>query len=456
MNGRKQTNDRMRNLNRGRFACALLACFALLLCLVPAYANVGDSSPTWEEYAKEMRILEEEIGFYVDWPIAEKENLIRALVDMGHIKPSDRTEQLFHPATSEEAKHQTADEIMTELLGGDDDLLVRKDGIAAVRWDAITIAILGDKRTWTPAQHAWFQQVTNMYRTEKDPDTFVVPGEADLPVETVIAIAKEAVINAYDLPQNALDDETCTASLILYVTEYTDEPRPDYRRWNVSLQTKNDDSDFLYYYVIVDENGFVIRDSELGFGHIQENALKQKTKINDQTPEVIRTFREYAEYEGCFFPWQWSWPLKAFYSQEVRAQVQAALQANDLTVLVNTEQYGDPIQEIIASTEFAYGLPQDNHIPESDALQSAKRLLNEEHGLHEEMLERFDVYSSFDVTAPNKPLWKFLFCPHSFENMEQVLLYKVELHAESGEVVETHILDWQMLFKDELYDRMLY
>lgn len=102
MNIQKQTDYCVRNLYMGRLVSSLLACFALVLFLVPAYANVGATSLTWEEYAKEVRMLEESIGFYEDWPIAQKEKLIRALVDMGHIRESSATAQFLEASMSEE------------------------------------------------------------------------------------------------------------------------------------------------------------------------------------------------------------------------------------------------------------------------------------------------------------------------------------------------------------------
>lgn len=57
MNIQKQTDYCVRNLYMGRLVSSLLACFALVLFLVPAYANVGATSLTWEEYAKEVACL---------------------------------------------------------------------------------------------------------------------------------------------------------------------------------------------------------------------------------------------------------------------------------------------------------------------------------------------------------------------------------------------------------------
>ena len=169
----------------GRLVSSLLACFALVLFLVPAYANVGATSLTWEEYAKEVRMLEESIGFYEDWPIAQKEKLIRALVDMGHIRESSATAQFLEASMSEENRHALADQIMLRFLGGDSNPFVSKDGVRAIRWESLTNVILGKPSTWTLKERVWYQQMTNMFGRE-DSDTLVLPNEDDLPEKEAV------------------------------------------------------------------------------------------------------------------------------------------------------------------------------------------------------------------------------------------------------------------------------
>ena len=185
MNIQKQTDYCVRNLYMGRLVSSLLACFALVLFLVPAYANVGATSLTWEEYAKEVRMLEESIGFYEDWPIAQKEKLIRALVDMGHIRESSATAQFLEASMSEENRHALADQIMLRFLGGDSNPFGSKDGVRAIRWESLTNVILGKPSTWTLKERVWYQQMTNMFGRE-DPDTLVLPNEDDLPEKEAV------------------------------------------------------------------------------------------------------------------------------------------------------------------------------------------------------------------------------------------------------------------------------
>lgn len=436
-------------------------CLTLFFCLTLACVTSCAATLTWEEYAKEVRTLEEGIGRYADWPIAEKEKLIQALIDMGHIRKSSATIQLFEASISEKSKHHLADQIMLRFLGGDSNSLVSKDGVYAICWEAMTDAILGNPSTWTLKERVWFQQVTNMFGRE-DPDTLVLPNDGDLPEKEAIARARAAIINAYGLAEDALDSFMPDADLYITNSSLFDEaPRPNYRRWRVHFifyQYGQENTGTLVqnYAAIVDQNGHVIADTELGEPHVREIALEDKTRPDDGTPPIVQAFREYAESEGCYFPWKWSSETKAEYSQIIRPQVLSALEKGDLADLSTPASGGKPIQEVIDSAVFAYGLPEKEDMRESEAYHLAHKVLEDKYGLSKEDIEQYAVYSSFDVTDPGSPLWKFLFCPESFEDMATVLLYKVELNANTEELIAAHTIDWDRLFQEQMYDLLLY
>ncbi|MCI5957450.1 MAG: hypothetical protein MRZ54_10740 [Clostridiales bacterium] len=387
--------------------------------------------------------------------------MIQALVDMGHIRESSATNELFEASMSEEHRHQLADQIMLRFLGGDGNAFVRKDGVRAICWEAITDVILGDPSTWTLKERAWYQQITNMFGRE-DPDIFVLPNADDLSEKEAVAIARAAIINAYDLTEDALDG--FMPDTVLYIINsrcFGAEARPDYRRWRVSFlyyQYGREDGRTLVqsYGAIVDQNGHVIADTELGEPHVREIALSRKTRPENGTSAIVQAFREFAEGEHCYFPWQWPAEAKAEYSQQIRPQVLAALEKEELAVLSAPASEGKPIRELIDSTVFAYGLPEEEALQEAEACQLAKQVLADEHGLSEKALERYAVYASFDITASDAPLWKFLFCPKSFEGMETVLLYKVELNANTKEAFAAYAIDWDRLFQEQAYDLLLY
>ena len=430
---------------------------ATMLILLPNVV-LSEETITWELYAREMRMQEEASGFYVDWNITDKEALIEVLIQMGALRETAATRRLLEEDFSVESRHALADQIMLQLLGGSSNPLVRKDGVRAVRWNTISTASMGDPSGWTLEEKVWYQQLENMFG-HKDRDTLILPEDGDLPENEAVKIASNAIVNAYSLSSDALD--RYIPSTFLYMTEndFGDhDPRPDYHRWNIrffSYEYGNEPIEKAYS-AIVDENGHIIGDYELGVPHVCEQATERKTRLDHATPEVIRAFRQYAEEEGTFSFWQWDYVTKAAYSNDIRAKVLSVLDAGKTNALINPSFCQTPVEEIIHSTVFAYGLPEEEHLQFENARVVAQSALTGKYGFSEAELGDYSIFSSFDVTDEELPLWKLIYCPDSFENMEEVLLYKFELNAYSGEITAEQIINWDDLWMDSDYERVLY
>ena len=377
---------------------------------------------------------------------------------MNAMSESAASRRLLEGDLSTESKHALADQIILRFLGGSSNALVRKDGVRAVRWNTLTNAIMGDSSTWTLEEKVWYQQLSNMFG-HKDPDTLVLPTEEDLSEDEAIEIARRAITHAYGLQEDTLDGYLPSALLYITENDYGDyDPRSDYRRWNIQFLSYQygDVTACNAYTAIVDENGHVIGDDELGIPHVQQQAIESKTRLDASTPAIVEIFRQYAESEGSFFAWQWTYEAKASYSHEIRSKVLTALESEKTSVLSNPSFCQEPVQEIINSTVFAYGLPQEEHLPIEEALSAAALSVMENHGLSGDDLEEFSTYASFDITDSQQPLWKFLYCPDSFEDMEDVMLYKIEMDAQSGETLAALSIDWDQLFLGTGYEQLLY
>lgn len=405
-----------------------------------------------------VRMQEEAKGIYADWDIADKQDLIESLIQMNAMSESAASRRLLEGDLSTESKHALADQIILRFLGGSSNALVRKDGVRAVRWNTLTNAIMGDPSTWTLEEKVWYQQLSNMFG-HKDPDTLVLPTEEDLSEDEAIEIARSAITHAYGLQEDALDGYLPSALLYITENDYGDyDPRPDYRRWNIQFLSYQygDVTACNAYTAIVDENGHVIGDDELGIPHVQQQAIESKTRLDASTPAIVEIFRQYAESEGSFFAWQWTYEAKASYSHEIRSKVLTALESGKTSVLSNPSFCQEPVQEIINSTVFAYGLPQKEHLPIEEALSAAAFSVMENYGLSGDDMEEFSTYAAFDITNSQQPLWKFLYCPDSFEDMEDVMLYKIEMDAQSGETLAALSIDWDQLFLGTGYEQLLY
>ena len=244
----------------------------LAIVLVLAAMTALAAALLWEQQVVPMKEIEQTEGDYIHWPVSQKQVLIRALTDSGHIAESSETTRLFDDATGETEKHAIADQLLLTLIGQTD--------VAEISVDIITYAIMGAPETWTPQQRVWWQQVTDKFYEKQNPDTLIVPSADVISEAEAVAIAKAALLAAYELPANALDRARIVADL--YITEQ----RPDYRRWHIQFQVFREGSDSYvehFYTAIVDEHGQVIDDPDVmvslpgeGFNKTMKELLDEK------------------------------------------------------------------------------------------------------------------------------------------------------------------------------------
>lgn len=97
-------------------------------------------------------------------------------------------------------------------------------------------------------------------------------------------------------------------------------------------------------------------------------------------------------------------------------------------------------------TRCVYGIPDESVLPEADALNMARGVLMERFGRSAEWTTNAGLESYFDVTDPEKPLWKFYFT--YFDGVERKQ-YVVRLDAKTGEIVKA--FEWNDDYKS--YER---
>ncbi len=260
-----------------------LALGILLLCVT---AGAGAAMLLWRDYVPQMKQEEHELGDYAEWPDAQRIQLAKDILAMGYLEDSEDTRILSDETATEQEKAAAADRLMLQLTGEDD--------VREVHSTLITYAIMGHEDTWTPAQRAWWNGIITMYGDDGAPDTLIVPTEEDLPEEEAVRIARAAVMEAYGFDEAYMDELTPVADL--YVTD----ARPDYKRWVVQFKKYREGSDHYLeknYSVVVDENGEVIADPDIGIDLPEsmaayasdENTDKAET-VNPKTAEVYSLY----------------------------------------------------------------------------------------------------------------------------------------------------------------------
>ena len=411
---------------------------ALIVAAVLALAGVGAlaASLLWRDQAASMKQIEQTGGDYAGWAIEDKAALVRALVDSGHLMQGGETERLFDEGTPEAERHAIADALLLTLTG--------QTAVEEISVDIITYAVMGAEDTWTPEERVWWQQLTRRFDGDDGADdTFLVPDGGVITEAEAVAAAREAILSARGLEEDALDAALPVADL--YVTQQ----QPDRSRWNVQFKLFREGSDSyverVYSAVVDARSGEVLSDT--GATHPDEAAAQQIAARPD-TPllEAIDAMAESVQRDIASFP-AWPLALKAEYARDIAPRVRAIVDGGDLTPLDNG---AGPNLYVIAAAAYDYGLPGEGDLAQEDALERAREAVRERFDLSREALSRYtDVFVYFDATDPDAPLWRFVLQPEmgardALGQAQYDLRYRVEIASRTGAVVSTEAFERQI------------
>lgn len=129
---------------------------------------------------------------------------------------------------------------------------------------------------------------------------------------------------------------------------------------------------------------------------------------------------------------EWSLVAKAAWSAHFR---QAALSA----------QPGALDDAVRAFSAYAYGMPAAGMVDEKAALGTARAAARTQSGLDAQTFDRYNLtYTYLDVTDAGQPKWRFVFSAAGMnadkltsENPAQLVLYRVEVDAWTGALLQT-------------------
>ena len=399
---------------RKKLSVGLVLVLAIMLVAVVAVAL----TLSWQQYAADIKTMEHEQGAYADWPVEDRVNLVRALVEMGYLPSNDRTEQLFSEDTPDAQRQAIADRLLMNLTGA--------YVVEAINLEEITYAIMGYSDFWTPEQRVWWEKITYMFTPEderKNPERLVVPDEKTITEQEAIDIARREIIKAYALPEDALDQAQPVANL--YVTTQ----HPDVRRWHVVFNFYMEGTDHYAereYSAVLDSQGNVIADPDIGKRHLSEEGEDGQEAASRGMKIEAWIYRKYEEQAGFAPFWEWPYEMKAAYSTEV------------LPLVARKEAM---MAEVGYSTTFAYGFPTEDELQYASALQIAQQTLMSQFGMSAAEAASFGLrYESYDVTEKNNRRWKFtLINPDDYYGT----WYQVEILGATGEVVRAEKGHWQ-------------
>ena len=423
---------------------------ALIVAAVLALAGVGAlaASLLWRDQAASMKQIEQSGGDYAGWSIEDKAALVRALVDSGHLMQGGETERLFDEGTPEAERHAIADALLLALTG--------QTAVEEISVDIITYAVMGVEDFWTPEERVWWQQLTRRFDGDDGADdTFIVPDDSVISEAQAVTAAREAILSARGLEEDALDAALPVADL--YVTQQ----QPDRPRWNVQFKLFREGGDsyveHVYSAVVDARSGEVLSDT--GATHPDEAAAQQIAARPDiPLLEAIDAMAESVQRDIASFP-AWPLALKAEYARDIAPRVRAIVDGGDLAPLCRSE---DADLYVIAAAAYDYGLPGEGDLAQEDALERAREAVRERFDLSREALSLYtDVFVYFDATDPDAPLWRFVLQPEmgardALGQAQYDLRYRVEIASRTGAVVSAEAFERQIPVYDLSYLMNLY
>lgn len=270
-----------------KVSIALVIAIVLMLSGIVAVA----ATLLWQDYVPQMKQTEHELGDYAAWPAARRIQLAKDIVAMGYLDESEGTRILSDETSAEQDRAAAADRLMLKLTGLDD--------VKEVHSTLINYAMTGHEDTWTPEQRVWWNGIVTMYGDDGAADTLIVPAKDVLSEEEAIRIARAALQEAYGFDEAYMNGMQPVADL------YTTDERPEYRRWNIQLKKYREGSSTYVeqvYSAVVDENGEVISDPDVGIPHPAESAAYSADTamtMDDQDSMIEEVYRKYGrQIEG--------------------------------------------------------------------------------------------------------------------------------------------------------------
>ena len=188
---------------------ALVLAAALLLALAAtALAAFAVSQGFFADVAR----IQLEGGYYDGWTLGEKEQVVRLMKENGIL-----TDAQAWDAALRETDAQKREMALDALFAARYGVNGRTDVIGV---DSILIKEKGPLETWSMEDKAWYSaMLEDIGLLGSDAEVYMLPDEDAISVQEAERIAREAVISAYGMESDALDD--CTA--LVDCREYIDE-----------------------------------------------------------------------------------------------------------------------------------------------------------------------------------------------------------------------------------------
>lgn len=440
-----------------RLSTALAVALALMLLSATAFAFA-----TWRTYAATIPAIEQQEGQFAQWSATQKAELVRQLADNGYLSADDDVARLLAMDSDDPNLGALADAIVMRFTGADD--------AREISFISILQSVWGDWADWTHEQRAFASQAESVARSEAgfDTDGYTVYGDpaqdgATVTEEQAVESARAKIADLLALSDreaaryvaSASDDSLNPGNGITYEAQTEDG---GLHQWSIELHDEGDGLPLRTIHVYVDA-----RTGEVQPDLAESLLLSMKMQWYHEHQQEIDPL-----YYGAMGNWPREHGSSYFPGLTVEQKAEFTSLFRDDALAYLAAHPGYDTAWVIGVSAFAYGLPDEDAISQEAALDAAYAELMRLTGLSEEVMRAVyidDTYGSdvcifYDVTDPDRPLWKFTLeagydSGDAFEEMIEAYGqplpwmpdqksfhdYKIELDAHTGEVVRAFTFD---------------
>lgn len=417
---------------------------ALIFVLLSlALAGAALALSLWMDTGRSVLETEQTSGYFQDWPAQKKMDLARAILEHSALERTPDRAALLAGSLPQEEMERGAEEILAAFTGQE---------VSEISFMGIMEAAWGPFDHWSHEEQAWYSQLLQEMGLQGEDHTLYVLPTGPLDKDQAIALARREIALGFGVEESELDRYKLTTSF--QVPEFA-SPGDNQPYWHIEYWTPEGMSAEEALFPI---SFGVFLNPETGAFHepvpqriAEMRAYFDGIKARESDPlwQEMRAFETERNLHGN--PAAMSLEERALWNQTFRDRVLAKMKEQP-----ELELFGIMTQ---AAFSYAYGLPDEKAIPQEEAFAIAQRMLVERIGRKEEEVpffsHRCDVF--YDVTDPERPLWKFFFhMPNEYDSDkafgkalvayygkdgERLPNVKVELDAYTGEVLEAFPMD---------------
>ena len=424
-----------------KLSMAFIMAMVLVTIAVTALAVV-----TIRELGKQVALNQKEKGYFGNWSPEQKTKLIRELVELKYLEATEDVNTLLTEEVNEAETGALADKVMSTYTGQEAKFL---------EFLGIMQTAMGPFDQWSYEEKAWYSQLMRDVGLEGEDVTFFVEPTGKISKEQAVAIARREVAAGYGVPESQLDRYEVKTN---FQIPEANEPDDRQAYWYVGFTAPDDMPEnerlFIVFPVYVHpETGELLWSVES-----MRNMGSQYSRPDNELYRLIGSIEAEAEKSGHYSFRVWPIELKARWTKEVTPLVKQLVASDDLSSITID---GRPDTEVLAQSHYLYGLPGDSDISQAEAYTNAKAALQKAYGIQNEEFALYrDEIVFFDITDPEKPLWRFLFNAGSVNWPElkdsirpeiKETNYRVAINARSGAVEYMEKFNFEPLSHDYDY-----